>query len=640
MKRTALLFLLSFLLSPIALHASCSGSGLTWSCTAGSTNSQVQTAINSASNGATITFAAGAYTITGWSLNNRNGITLICASVGACTSSSNGDLITVDFCNGANVTGLIRISGFSFSGTPGSGTITAYCSDNFNITQFRIDHNTFSGIAGTQGIIFGEISKTSVVYGVVDHNTFTGSDNGMAMKNLSGGLTWTTGRKGTGNNMFFEDNIITSTTNTNLGLSGVDVWRANGTVLRFNTVTNTRMESHSLCHGGPTNLEVYNNTISDTAGSNYRNIHSQGSGEITFFNNTVESAGDGNAIALQHYRSDHSQLPQGACDDVGDPDETCDGDFSAGSGIPQTDGNRVGGFGYPCWHQPGRDGAATLKPVYTWNNRTAGGTLVQVDIQSGSYADLGTCANNDSNRINCHIRRDRDIYFSASTAQTSATSPFNGTTGVGYGTIARRPTTCTAGPGGLDGTNGGVAYWATDEGEWDSSNGATADGQMYRCSATNTWTLEYTPYTYPHPLVSGADTTNPTPGNSGTVTLSGVTATGMTLTFTKASDDTSSAANLQYEICRATGSLSAGVSACEAATIVQSFTTDASFTCPSTCSYNATGLSASMTYYWNIVVKDEAGNTAAYTVANQATSAPTPTGMGPMGLRLRLGRRP
>jgi hypothetical protein len=72
-------------------------------------------------------------------------------------------------------------------------------------------------------------------------------------------------------------------------------------------------------------------------------------------------------------------------------------------------------------------------------------------------------------------------------------SNFTGTTGVGRGPRASRPSTCTT----------GVAYWATDEGEWNSGH-AGPDGRLYKCTATNVWTLYYTPYTYPHPLATGA----------------------------------------------------------------------------------------------------------------------------------------
>src|SRR4029077_20892479 len=105
---------------------------------------------------------------------------------------------------------------------------------------------------------------------------------------------------------------------------------------------------------------------------------------------------------------------------------------------------------------------------------------------------------------------------SASRAQTSPTTPFNGSSGTGWGTLANRPTTCTP----------GVAYFATDQGSWNTStsnpygvqqNGA--DGVLYKCTALNTWTLYYTPYVYPHPLQSGATPTpTPTPTPTATAT--------------------------------------------------------------------------------------------------------------------------
>jgi hypothetical protein len=68
---------------------------------------------------------------------------------------------------------------------------------------------------------------------------------------------------------------------------------------------------------------------------------------------------------------------------------------------------------------------------------------------------------------------------------------FTGAAGVGQGTLASIPGTCTK----------GVGYFATDQGTWNHS-GSGGQGVLYKCTATNTWTVAYTPYTYPHPLVN------------------------------------------------------------------------------------------------------------------------------------------
>src|SRR5215813_2068370 len=152
-----------------------------------------------------------------------------------------------------------------------------------------------------------------------------------------------------------------------------------------------------------------------------------------------------------------------------------------------------------CLDQPGRGPGALLQgatpvlvstgspgpvnqvpdPIYEWGDTHSGGGGTPIVSASPRLLSNRDFYNENANQ----------------SAQTSTTSPFNGASGTGHGILANRPSTCTA----------GVAYWATDQGNWNQS-GSGSQGQLYVCSATNTWTLKYTPYTYPHPLVTGAST--------------------------------------------------------------------------------------------------------------------------------------
>lgn len=182
------------------------------------------------------------------------------------------------------------------------------------------------------------------------------------------------------------------------------------------------------------------------------------------------------------------------------------------------DGN-TDALGYPAIDQPGRGQSdlltgsfpdkinsttgtiawpnQALEPIYIWKNVGS--------MAGGLYTD------NSGGRVVAN----RDYYPQASGIQTNATTPFDGTSGTGWGTLANRPTTCTT----------GVAYWATDQGSWNTSSSNPygvqqngADGVLYKATATNTWTLYYTPYTYPHPNQGDPVATT---GMSGKASLSG-----------------------------------------------------------------------------------------------------------------------
>ena len=88
------------------------------------------------------------------------------------------------------------------------------------------------------------------------------------------------------------------------------------------------------------------------------------------------------------------------------------------------------------------------------------------------------------------LQQNRDYYLWCNASATTGCTSFNGTVGVGSGTLASRPSTCTA----------GVAYWATDQGSWNQS-GSGGQGELFKCTSTSTWTSGYLSI-FPNPLTS------------------------------------------------------------------------------------------------------------------------------------------
>jgi hypothetical protein len=136
-----------------------------------------------------------------------------------------------------------------------------------------------------------------------------------------------------------------------------------------------------------------------------------------------------------------------------------------------------------------------LEPIYLFNNSITPASGIAVDIR-----DITTHGNRDV-FADCN---GQTIQWSGGSTSCSS---FNGTAGTGSGVLLSRPTVCTAGAGGTYAASPtgsyGVAYWATDAN--------SGNGELYVCTATNTWTGIYQPATYPHPLVSGVTSPRPPP---------------------------------------------------------------------------------------------------------------------------------
>jgi hypothetical protein len=463
----------------------------------------VQTVLNSASDGATVTFAAGSYSwATQATFSPSAGVTLICATLGGCTVNvTAGAVLGVSTFSGAN-SHLYRVSGFTFDQAASDTNFVIWfgsgCSGcNGSFSNLRIDHNTFNLYSGSVAIFLGENSSIGLFYGSIDHNTVA-SASSVALVNWIGATNPTPPASplGTANNLFVETNLMSITTVTNAGQGCMDSWGGAQIVWRYNDTTNCLVTAHGTDHnGGPQSIELYNNNIAVDAGSVtagvqdcYRCFHHQGSGEIIAFNNsfTPYSGHNSDALSLTHYLS----FTQATAGYSSPPYYQCDGTVTDPPNIYQ-DGNRIGGtplyVGYPCWRQPGRDFAANLQPIYDWNNSWSD-TLAEVSLH---LDDLGGTPDYITN----HLIADRDWYTAVSaSAQTSPTSPFDGSTGMGFGTLANRPTTCTPTPSAGDPGFGGVGYFATDVG---------TQGTLYQCTASNTWTVYYTPYAYPYVPAGG-----------------------------------------------------------------------------------------------------------------------------------------
>lgn len=144
-----------------------------------------------------------------------------------------------------------------------------------------------------------------------------------------------------------------------------------------------------------------------------------------------------------------------------------------------------------------------LEPIYAWMN-TLSTVHSGLPPNTADYATPGapyTLALNNAFNTTPTLNDNVDSFNQVGGVQTSPTSPFNGTIGTGFGTIANRPTTFTyASPPAQPMADPAApsinvyprcGYWATDE------------EKFYVQTATNTWVLYYQPVAYPHELVTG-----------------------------------------------------------------------------------------------------------------------------------------
>ena len=409
---------------------------------------------------------------------------------------SNSNVQTLVINTAANKT--FRMTGLSFLYTTAQTNVrnTGVIGINGNSHSVRIDHNHFNGGVGYRMANYGSANA----WGVTDHNLFDEANdtnvNQVEMNGANwGGLGDSWGNEswadlsywGSDKFMYFENNTFSSpsTTDTTGGATGMDLEEGARAVFRYNTWINVRTQTHVLGHGGSGNLdrsprawEFYGNYLSYPCCGGYYAVMDYEGGTSLYWGNNIGAGFTTNFIREDNRRATGDTYAQGAppngwgyCGTSLGPsvwDENLDSTGQAClDGVGRGKGDLITGNAWPnvvdsvtgtqTWpHQ-------VLDQVYVWDNTLGPGT--------------GTYFGHDNATV-----ENRDYYLQLPNVNESAT--FNGTAGIGQGLSSAKPSTCTP----------YVGWWATDQ------------NILYQCSATNTWTVYYTPYTYPHPLVGSTST--------------------------------------------------------------------------------------------------------------------------------------
>jgi hypothetical protein len=389
----------------------------------------------------------------------------------------------------------VRITGMTFQGGTGGAKFNGILGFSGSTSNLRVDHNHFNHFTYSPQNASSSIQLNGVIYGVADHNLFEApqQNNHVRMYNGSGyGDAQFNQATNLGGSTFFfvEANVF------NGGFVN-DCLDGGKGVIRYNKLIVVGYSGAWQIHGvgqgtdyGRTcrAIEAYHNYFNNTTGStqfaggevgggvgvNWANTYTTGYSDAIAFRVLREAAASTNVHA---YPTGPGYCGTGSTGTSSPIDQNLDATgYACYDEVGRGQGDLLGG----AWPSSGASGPKTnvtlgtspatwprqkLEPWYTWLDSVQSGTVLCASLSWNGTAPVAN----------------RDFFcYNAS---------FTGASGTGAGLASARPATCTTNTAAYPaGNSPGVGYWATDT------------NTLYVCTATNTWSVYYKPYPYPHPL--------------------------------------------------------------------------------------------------------------------------------------------
>lgn len=403
----------------------------------------VQSAVNSAAKGDTVTVPAGSCTWSG-GVTVSKGITVQGAGTSTTITSAGSSLFTIN----GNGSGSYRISNMKFIGSSTGGTDIII---NGAWDSMRIDNINWN-TGSTRAIYVGQSIIGDILFRgysrphekiLIDHITYRAGSSSAGRPFIlihgRGHLAWQEDDGfGTDNFVFIEDSSFDHT--ASMGYV-TDTERAGRFVFRHNSVINAGLSMHDLgstpYSRGNRAVEVYNNTLTCSAGasacSGRTGVQSTRGGTGLFFSNTIRGFGMYSWPMIYRVAYNNSYVGGGFCADTGtrricqdtawhcsagnrrpcyDDNDcvgagTCNRNYSCSTDADcgnydgtknicmQIDGNSDSGW--PCRDQAGRGkdnyatGVQASSPIYWWNNTVDGvsNKPMLVASQYASYIQPG-----------------------------------------------------------------------------------------------------------------------------------------------------------------------------------------------------------------------------------------------------------